>query len=238
MTLKHPVAEWSLTGSLIKNWESASQAAKAYGYKTGEHILRCCRANSQGPSRRTTYNRYWTFCGNKLPKSIVPDLARKHPEATEYSVSPDGQIYNNVRNTKLKQSVDINGYRYFDIPINSKRTRLYTHRLVARLFNQKKKYCNIVNHKNGNKQDNNAHNLEWVTKRQDVMHMYSTGLNANCKQTIRRNIKNGNVETYYSLGEACRQLKKSRYNFKTKYYYISKAIKEKRIFEGYLWAYL
>lgn len=44
------------------------------------------------------------------------------------------------------------------------------HSLVAKAFLKKPKYCNQVNHKDGNKLNNHADNLEWVNPSENTIH--------------------------------------------------------------------
>lgn len=81
--------------------------------------------------------------------------------------------YTKIINEKiLHQFADNNGYKI--VNINAKRTRV--HRLVAEAF-----LCNceqkpFVNHKDGNKSNNNVANLEWCTASENTLHAYATGL--------------------------------------------------------------
>lgn len=54
--------------------------------------------------------------------------------------------------------------------------RYKTHRLVAMSFIPNPNNKQEVNHKDGNKSNNNVSNLEWVTPSENVIHSLSTGL--------------------------------------------------------------
>lgn len=52
----------------------------------------------------------------------------------------------------------------------------YVHRLVAECFCDKPDDCDRVNHIDGNRANNCAENLEWVTHSENLLHAYRTGL--------------------------------------------------------------
>lgn len=68
------------------------------------------------------------------------------------------------------------GYYQVTIAKDGKRSAKQIHRLVAEAFLKHSKGCNIVNHKNGNPQDNRAENLEWVDDGGNQRHAYAHGL--------------------------------------------------------------
>jgi hypothetical protein len=60
------------------------------------------------------------------------------------------------------------------------------HRLVAESFIAFMPKME-VNHINGDKDDNNVSNLEWVTRSQNIKHSYDIGLRENQRKVLRRN---------------------------------------------------
>lgn len=60
---------------------------------------------------------------------------------------------------------------------NGKSKCLKIHRLVAEAFISNPNNYNVVNHKDGNKQNNYVENLEWCTMAHNVKHAYKIGLN-------------------------------------------------------------
>lgn len=63
-----------------------------------------------------------------------------------------------------------NGYLIVSLKKLGRRKSCYVHRLVAEHFVENKFDKKYVNHIDGNKKNNNASNLEWVTQRENVLH--------------------------------------------------------------------
>ena len=89
-----------------------------------------------------------------------------------YAVSNDGQVWSHISNKWLKPSTTSNGYA----SVRLKGKTQNVHRLIAEAFCNKSKGCDQVNHINGDKLDNRAENLEWVTMSQNHKHAFATGL--------------------------------------------------------------
>lgn len=65
----------------------------------------------------------------------------------------------------LKQSTNIEGYKFVSLKMDGKIKQIYVHRLVAMAFVDGYDDGLVVNHKNENKADNRYTNLEWCTQK-------------------------------------------------------------------------
>lgn len=89
-----------------------------------------------------------------------------------YSVSNFGRIRNDKTNRVLSGSLHKDGYIF--VTIDGKQVPL--HRLIALVFCDGFEEGKVVNHKDGNKQNNFADNLEWVTQQENINHSHSNDL--------------------------------------------------------------
>lgn len=128
---------------------------------------------------------------------------------TYYSVSNTGKIKNNNTNKLLSLKKDTHGYLRTTIYVNKKQKNRFVHRLVAFAFvdNPNPKDFNIVNHLDGNKQNNYAENLEWTTSAGNSQHAWATGLATSVreKRVCQFDLSGNYIATYKSLIEAAKQ---------------------------------
>ena len=87
-----------------------------------------------------------------------------------------GHIYT-LKERKLKPYVCKNGYLRVDLMKDGKRYPKFVHILVAENFLKRKdENKNIINHKDGNKQNCYYKNLEWCTYSENNQHAYDNHL--------------------------------------------------------------
>ena len=93
-----------------------------------------------------------------------------------YKVSNLGNVWSNKANKILKPHLTERGYHTVGFWVEGKKKRLSVHRLVAEVFIPKPQNKPEVNHINGCKTDNFLHNLEWNSRRENVIHAFRNGL--------------------------------------------------------------
>jgi hypothetical protein len=92
-----------------------------------------------------------------------------------YSISSKGNVRNNKTGRTSKGRESGNGYKKFTFfASNSPLGTEYVHRLVADAFLCKNDGETEVNHKDGNRANNNVTNLEWVTSSGNTEHAVRT----------------------------------------------------------------
>ena len=132
---------------------------------------------------------------------------------------------------EIKQRLNPNGY--LQVPLNKNGTRKMCsiHILVAQTFLEEKHETDIVNHKDGNEQNNTLKNLEWISFSENNKHAYDV-LNRNIvrvggrpKPIIVEDVLNGEVKKYISIAEASRDIGLSHTQ-------INRYIESKKIWKG------
>lgn len=94
-----------------------------------------------------------------------------------YSVSDDGQVRND-RTGKIRAQTlcKNNGYYIVDLYKDNKRKKVPVHRLVAEAFIPNPDNKKTVDHKDGNRTNNNVSNLRWATYSEQNSRFGSSGV--------------------------------------------------------------
>ena len=101
-----------------------------------------------------------------------------------FYVTDDGRVWDSKRERWLVQTRaplanGKPGYVSVGFMLGSKVKRKYVHRLVAHAYCSNPRHAPEVNHIDGDKTNNHASNLEWVTKSENHLHAYKLGLKHN-----------------------------------------------------------
>ena len=158
------------------------------------------------------------------------------PGYSRYFIDDKGNVYStqNGQIIKLKHCIQPDGYHsVYLYYATGKRTKFYVHRLVAMLFIEWHDVGDgyTVNHKDGNKDNNDYRNLEWVTVSDNIRHAMDNNLNNSRRRVIQYDMNNNILEVYSSISDAakavkgyrcditdvCRHRKPSAYGFKWEY---------------------
>lgn len=83
--------------------------------------------------------------------------------------------------------IDTGGYYSTDLYINNEQKTWKVHRLVAMAFIPNPENKPTVNHKDGNKLNNSADNLEWSTQSEQNLHFYKLKLKS--EENIKKAVK-------------------------------------------------
>ena len=114
----------------------------------------------------------------------------------------------------LKSNYSLTGYEKIKLFKDGKRYYFSVHRLVAQTFLANEENKKEVNHKDGNKGNNNVDNLEWVTSSENQLHAFKNGLQKSRmgkdhvqSKSVRQLDLNGNlIRIFESVNQVKREL--------------------------------
>lgn len=167
-------------------------------------------------------------------------------ECEDYQVDTNGVVYSK-KNKPLKYSINHNGYCIVNLMVNGKRIGMAIHSIVAKQFIPNSDSSNTqVNHKDGNKQNNNVENLEWCSPKQNVKHAINVlgktnfGSNNNrAKKVVAYNKDGECVYEFCSVADAARYLNNNNENYRYKQSLISRvALGKRNTYKGFVWRYI
>lgn len=130
-----------------------------------------------------------------------------------YIIYDNGKIFSTKRKLFLKPEITNAGYERVNLYRNGKRFHKSAHRIVAEMFVPNPCNLPIVNHKDENKLNNNAVNLEWVSITENTN--YGTALKRRAenqklsmstrKPIIQYDEKMNLIKEYCSIRQASRE---------------------------------
>ena len=87
-----------------------------------------------------------------------------------YSVTKEGKVWSHLTKRWLKPGINSLGYCNVVLVKDGLRKNMKVHRIVATTYIKNSKNHPIINHKDGNKLNNNISNLEWCTSLHNNLH--------------------------------------------------------------------
>ena len=104
---------------------------------------------------------------------------------TNYSISDLGNVRNNKTGKLLSQRTQ-QGYKHVTLALGNKKVKsCRVHRLVAIAFIDNPKNKPYVNHIDCDRSNNKVSNLEWCTRRENVLHSYKLGLKKSIQEYMK-----------------------------------------------------
>jgi len=136
-----------------------------------------------------------------------------HLDIEDLAFSNKGRVKNVVTGNFLKTSKNSNGYAGLNVTFNSKGRRFaFLHRIILEVFLGHlgwENYFYETNHIDGNKENNNLNNLEWLTRKENLDHSRTTRL---VKKSAPRKVQDGDIidiVELYKLGFSTKEIAKS-----------------------------
>jgi hypothetical protein len=114
---------------------------------------------------------------------------RPYPYDERYLVSECGKIYSTIRKRCLKPTVSDLGYERLEI-LNPRTQKPFSavHRVVAYTWiGNPPEDKQEINHKDGDKLNNHASNLEWCSRVENIRHGFDSGLFDKKREAISEN---------------------------------------------------
>lgn len=159
-----------------------------------------------------------------------------------YLVYSNGTIMKKSGSGFLKPVNSAFGYKMVGLKINGKMKSKSIHRLMAEIFIPNPDNLPQVNHKDGNKENNDISNLEWMTRAQNSQHAYDNGLLKQCftkdRQPSKRynrpilqfNLNNDLIAEHTSTATASRSTNIPETTIHNNCIGVSKSVRKKYIF--------
>lgn len=161
-----------------------------------------------------------------------------------YQVDDEGNIYG-IHGRKMSLHANNNGYLHTMVRIDGENQTIFAHRAVAIAFVPGYKPGLTVNHKDGNKQNNHADNLEWMTMQENIQHAHGVlkchqgTKNHRAKAITATHKRTGETRHYDAMSDAARDFSKQRNcdfaDAKLGIYRATKGLRKS--YAGYYWQY-
>lgn len=135
----------------------------------------------------------------------LPDEQWKCYKDTNYYISNFGRVRNIKTGNLMKGKINKGQYKEYCLTIDGKKRSLLGHRLVYETFIGALEQGKVINHKDGNKENNCVDNLEQITAKENILHSYYTiNSHKEVRQVAQYDLNDNLIAIYASCAEAAR----------------------------------
>jgi hypothetical protein len=201
-----------ITNHKTKEFRSLSEASKWLNEESNSNNVESCLAGIRGSLINGWACKGYLWKYNDLENAdLEGEIWKEIPEEftcgkRNYWISNKGRFKNDRdKIVELK-----NHHQYITISFRNKNNKstYQLHRIVAQLFVDNSDNKPFVNHIDGNKDNNFADNLEWVTKSENTKHAHDNGLIKKNSRIVNQYDKEGNfIQQFESIKDAGIKLK-------------------------------
>jgi len=232
-----PIYRLSKDDEILENYNSIEDAGKwAFENKLAKsaHSGRNAIGNCLNGLSIKAYNFKWKFVDNSLENeewreiNVNKLLNDEIISDKKYYVSNLGRFKNSYGT--IMENYKPNEDGYIRVYIYNKTFAI--HRVVAFTFLQNPENKETVNHKDGNKLNNNVDNLEFATNKEQQIHKFQIGLGNNFTRKIKQYDLNWNlIKEHTSISLAAKEMNISKGSIQ------GVLIKYRKTAAGYIWRY-
>lgn len=200
------------TNEKIQEFRSLTEASVWLNENSNSNNVESCLAGIRGSLNNNWVCKGYIWKYNDLEnKDLDDEYWKEIPEQLtcgkkNYWISNKGRFKNN-----RGKIIDTNNHnQYITISFRNGKSIIshQLHRIVAQIFVSNTENKPVVNHIDGNKDNNFSDNLEWVTKSENTKHAHDNGLIKKYSRKVNQYDKEGKfISQFVSIKEAGFKLK-------------------------------
>ena len=184
------------TNEKIQEFRSLTEASVWLNEKSNSNNVESCLAGIRGSLNNEWICKGYIWKYNDLEnKDLDDEYWKEIPEELtcgkkNYFISNKGRFKNN--RGKIIETKNHNQYITISFRNGNNKINHQLHRIISELFVLNPENKPIVNHIDGNKDNNCSDNLQWVTKSENTKHAHDNGLIKKYSRKVNQYDKEGN----------------------------------------------
>ncbi len=201
---RRPVHQFTVDGTIVKTWSSCREVCSNMGFDEKSFSNAISSAKNLGGFT-------WHYGDVQQDCDITDEwkeVSIEHLDRRTF-VSSRGAVKKQMQCGKYRvcKSAHNGGYLRLCLRINGTGKMFFVHRLVAMTFVQQVDRTHVVvNHKDGNKLNNDATNLEWTTYQANSQHASENGMLGCCRKVDKLDFAGNYIQSYNSITSAMKSV--------------------------------